>query len=195
MRRVIQLFKAKNDDNLMEALRINKELIAKLQESDCDIIKLIPNNPDQFYLNGEFIADDSNVVWGISKITYADAVMFKAGKASAGKEFIHTVENLEEENARLSHKCDELAASAKLDLEVKDNLIDKLKRQIDGLNSHITSLTGQYENRVNALQKDVSGLQREIAEQAAEAAESNKPQELSQDITCNSYCKYGHIHS
>ena len=189
------MFRSKNDDNFMEAVRINKEIIEKLQESDCDVIKLIPNNPDQFYLNGEFVADESNVVWGISKITYVDAVMFKAGKASAGKEFMHTVEKLEEENNRLSHKYDELATSAKLDLEVKDNLIDKLRRQIASLNSQIVSLTSQYENKVNGLQDEISDLQHAIAEQSVKAAEDSNLRTASQNEVCDAYCKYGHIHS
>lgn len=65
--------------------RRNSELLTCLQASfenhkNDFIVKMVPQLDSHFYLNGEFVVDETRAVYGSHILTFSEAVLWKAGK-------------------------------------------------------------------------------------------------------------------
>ncbi len=86
------MFNRNNEERCKELESKLNDAYKQLQEiarsrKDVYIIKLYPENPDQFELNGEFVVDDSKAIYGSHNLTFSESVLFKAGKEVATKQF------------------------------------------------------------------------------------------------------------
>ena len=190
------LFKKDNDAELTELRKANKSLVEALKESGADVVKLLPSNADEFLLNEDYIRDDSDVIWGSSKITYTDAIMFKAGKHSASQQFSKQLDSahtaLGECKAKIAHLTNELQVSesvrsdqvGKLTSE-KDTLIRNHNIEVDKLN------TENYELRktIDDLRQQVDVLSEELRSFDIKYNECAAVD----DVSYLAYCRYGHI--
>lgn len=82
----------KLEQELATAVDANRALVQTLHEvaqkhSDIVVVKLIPENSDQFYLDGDFIYDEERAIFKSHKLTNADCVLFKAGKETARRAY------------------------------------------------------------------------------------------------------------
>lgn len=78
----------KKCEELQVELARNAKLIEEI--STCNdkvhLIKMIVDNPDEFFLDGDYVVDARPAIYGGRPVTFSEAVMFKAGKEAAQKE-------------------------------------------------------------------------------------------------------------
>lgn len=190
------LFKRDNDVELTELKKANKSLVEALNESGVDVVKLLPSNSDEFLLNEDYIRDDSSVIWGSSKITYTDAIMFKAGKQSALQQFSKQLDSahteLEERRAKITHLTNELQVSESVRADQVGNLTSEKDTMIRNHAIEVDKLNAEnYELRqtIDDLRQQIDVLSEElrcIDTKRNECAEVD-------DVNYLAYCKYGHI--
>ena len=136
---------------LQQRLDEAEKLLREIEENrqDVFIVKLFPDNPDQFELNGEFIVDESSAVFKSHKPSFSEAVMFKAGKESATKAFeadkgklLSQIDSLQLENSQLK------AQQTITDKAYEDYKRDALKNEVE-LNKSIASYASKLQDAVN----------------------------------------------
>lgn len=106
------------------------------------IVKFVLNNADQFLLDGEFVLDESEVVYGAHNVSFSEAVMFKAGKEAAQREFDIMQANSEKAVAELTA---ELA-------RVK-SLLDEEKQYSQLLASQMADAQKSYSDKIAQIQR------------------------------------------
>lgn len=158
---------------LQQKLEEAEKLLKDIEDNrqDVFIVKLFPDNPDQFELNGELIVDESSAVFKSHKPSFSEAVMFKAGKESATKAFeadkgklLFQIETLQLENSQLKTQ------QTLTDKAYEDYKRDALKNEVE-LNKSIASYASKLkdavddkDNAVNHYEGQLLLLQKEIDE-------------------------------
>ena len=152
------------------ALKRNQELVTALEEcskshSNDFVIKLVPNNSDQFYVDGDFIVDDCRAVYGSHQLSFSEAVCWKAGKEVARRAYEEVISDSEDKMKKACEEQSELKlrlesseaysksiqselASAMCDLyvyrdkcDIAEKSLDILRTEIDRLNAQISEIT------------------------------------------------------
>ena len=145
------MFNRNNEERCKELESKLNDAYSQLQDiarsrKDVYIIKLYPENPDQFELNGEFIVDDSKAVYGSHNLTFSESVLFKAGKEVATKQF-------EEDKSKLVSE-----------LDLKKNEIKQLEaRSIEAETLYNETLKKSFDQQSN-FNKTCNAYKEEIEE-------------------------------
>lgn len=141
----------------------NADLVTAMEElsrkhSGDFVIKLIPECADQFYIDGEFVADDSNAVYGSHQLSFSEAVCWKAGKEVAKRAYEQLIAEAEKSAtasaassrgsnnraAGLQKELDDLRREYSQDMEICKGIREKLavaERSIEVLRNSIEDLT------------------------------------------------------
>lgn len=141
----------------------NAELVTAIEDlskkhSTEFVLKLIPECSDQFYIDGEFVADDCKAVYGSHQLSFSEAVCWKAGKEVAKRAYEQLIAEAEhtaslsaasskgsnDRAAELQKELDELKRDYAQDMEISRGLRDKLataERSIEVLRNSIEDLT------------------------------------------------------
>lgn len=163
---------------LQQKLEEAEKLIKDIEENrqDVFIVKLFPDNPDQFELNGEFVVDESTAVFRSHKPSVAESIMFKAGKESATRTFeaergkmLSLIESLQIENFQLkaqqtaSDKAyeDYKRSSLKNEVELNKNIASYASKLKDALDDK-DKITEHYEGRLLLLNKEIEQLKSSV---------------------------------
>lgn len=145
----------------------NADLVAAMEElsrthSTDFVIKLIPECSDQFYIDGEFIADDCKAVYGSHHLSFSEAVCWKAGKEVARRAYEQLIAEAEQSAtasaasskgsedrvASLQKELDNLKQEYAQDMEISKGIREKLavaERSIEVLRNSIEDLTAGKE--------------------------------------------------
>lgn len=170
----------KQCEALREQLAENCQVLEHINKhSDrVHIIKFVVDNPDQFMLDGDFVIDESKAVYGAHVVSFSEAVMFKAGKEAAHREFDilqansdkliselrDDVAKLENElnveklhNAELTQKCTDIQSMFN---EKFNSLQSKLQSQLIDKDADILALKSDIETYITT----ISELRQELSE-------------------------------
>ena len=152
---------------LDDAIQRNSELVAALEEcckehTNNFVIKLIPSNADQFYIDGEFVVDENRAVYGSHQLSFSEAVCWKAGKEVAKRAYEQLIaesdarsnsfqnsrtfaeEQLKKANEYISIVENELS-EARSQAAHHVSTIDNLNRNLEVLNNEISQLNTELE--------------------------------------------------
>ena len=162
----LKLQLAQNAKMMEEAARHNDKLY---------IIKMVLDNPDQFMLDGEYAADDSVAVYGGRPVSFSEAVMFKAGKEAANRQFDivsahydETIHNLEQENNSLSNQLKiEKEHNAEIQKDFRSS-VEKHALEQESINRYHSKQLDELRGILESVGQSKRSLEQELEEVRAE---------------------------
>lgn len=165
---------AKNLEKEIKVLREkNKELVGAMEEmakphSTDFVVKLIPECSDQFYIDGEFVADDCKAVYGSHQLSFSEAVCWKAGKEVAKRAY----ESLLAEAERDVRKSSSSSKGSYDRAEALQKELDDVKKEYA---SDLEILKG-FRERCQILEGNITVLRNEVESltEKLQAAESGR---------------------
>lgn len=139
------------------------------------VVKLIPNNSEQFELDGEFVVDPSKAVYGSHPLTFSEAVLFKAGKETATREYAHQIEELKSANALLESTIE----GYKQQIEDSQSIINAANSAEFKTRAELSELTANYNDKLNELQDTFKAESAELRRTISELRDKIKQLESS----------------
>lgn len=144
----------------------NVQLVKAIEEmgkshSTDFVIKLIPECSDSFYLNGEFVSDQSRAVYGSHCLSFSEAVCWKAGKEVAKRAYESIISDAEK-NARTYSS---LSTSSSDKVQAIQEELDDVKREYASDLEILKGFREQHnvmKDRIEALQEDNDSLRCKI---------------------------------
>lgn len=138
-----------------EAQKLRDELVStqrKLEDvlcnSDkCHIIKMIPDCDSQFYLDGEFVVDDSRAVYKSYDLNISETVLFKAGMEASRRCFIAQIDA---GYAKQSEYADRIV-KYKQDIKFMEDQCESLKKKLESMQGKLKKQETEYENKIQQL--------------------------------------------
>ena len=189
-------------ENLEESLR---ETVKQLEEisqnrSDVHIIKLLPENPDQFFMNGEFVVDPVEAVYGSHRLTFSEEVLFKAGKETAKREYQSTIQQLTSQIEELKSNLTTDASKVEEEISNSEKLVHKLfekDKLIAELQSNHAEVVTELRSSIKNLEENLEAKQFMLKNQLNTAREetefwkSKALQDPYMPLDSDIYTKYG----
>ena len=122
-------------------------------DSDIHIIKLLPENYSQYELDGDFIADDERVNYKAHKLSFSEAIMFKAGKETAMRQFKDREFEYKQQLEQAEAKCYTAENKLKQVEQYSDKVREESLKTVKELSQNIVNLSAKI-NQLNSKIKD-----------------------------------------
>lgn len=174
------MFNKSDSDKIILQRKLDEaeKLLKAIQEnrSDIFIVKLFPENADQFELNGEFVVDNSQAVYGSHKLTFSESVLFKAGKEAATRQFevekselLSQLKALQVEIAQLNAQIEETESvyeeykRTSLEHEIRLNeSISAYAKRLKNSCDHADAVKQELQSNIVELQAKVDNLKASV---------------------------------
>lgn len=162
------------EKKLESATRHNSELVSALEEMARShrtdfVLKLIPEVDDQFYIDGEFVADESRAIYGSHQLTFSEAVCWKAGKEVARRNYEAIISD-SKQDADVSSKISQRAAD---ELEKSNQYLSVMQTELADSNSQLAKAKEQIEIADRSLEVMRNEVQRLTGELEAVSSSSD----------------------
>lgn len=116
------------------------------------IVKLYPENTEQFELDGEYVVDPTPAVYRGHNLTFSEEVLFKAGKETAAREYESQLKAYEEQVCQLKSQVN----TSTSEISALHQTIDSNNQELFDAKSKITETQQDYENRIKSLERGFS---------------------------------------
>lgn len=184
---------AKNEKvKYQDLLEKNKSLVAVIENmarntDHTNVIKLIPENSDQFYLDSDFIVDEETATYKAYPLNFSEAVLFKAGKEVARRE-----------NDITSSKLLKQIEDLKLEISNKSYLNSQQDNIIKNENEQILTLTRKCEDlsgKILELKSEIEGYKKKLSDVEASYSAEIDHLKNAPDLTKGQkiYTEYGMV--
>lgn len=145
-------------------------------KQDVYVVKLFPENTDQFELDGEFVVDPTTAVYGSHPLTFSEAVLFKAGKEAAAREYAKHLDKIQGDLAL----SEERVVQLKNEIDATQALVKERDESIFNAHAKLSEQKTSYEQRIEKLENTVNTLTSNIDKISAES--SQQIQELQAEV-------------
>lgn len=145
--------KCQDLQNLLDNNQKIWQEVVNSPNSDIHIIKLFPESFSQYELDGDFVLDEDRVNYKAHKLSFSEAIMFKAGKETAMRQFKDREFEYKQQLEQAEAKCYTIENKLKQVEQYSDKVKEESLKTVKELSQNIVNLSAKI-NQLNSKIKD-----------------------------------------